>query len=99
MDSSEVAILIHDFPAVYPHSDDIDTPPGTFSVTLTGRVSIIKKGSEKEELLRSFHSSQNPTMSQFIIGEEIAILEVTIMSAQLCNNQDQVTTWNSDMAK
>ena len=33
---------------------------------------------------------------QFIIGKDIAVLQVVINSARLCNIKDEVTTWNAE---
>ncbi len=46
------------------------------------------------EKYRSAHLNNNPDYPQFIVGKDIAILRVDVVSARICNINDEVLKWN-----
>jgi len=103
-----VALLVHDFREV-DHDDekydivddnDIDdnniddsSQRGLYSITLNGNCRIVEEGMECERY-RKAHLKHNPDYPQFIVGNDIAILCVTVTSARICNIKDRVTKWS-----
>ena len=93
-----VALLIHDFPNPTKVENDVtttSTSSGIYSITLNGKC-IILDDDNKSESLRKEHLKRNAEYSQFIVGEEIAVLCVIIDSARICNINDEVVHWNAD---
>ena len=70
--NSQVSILISDFS----HLEDGDVDAGTASVTLNGIAREVRGGDA--EALRQLHVSTNPRYRQFIEGDDIAVIAVTI---------------------
>ena len=46
------------------------------------------------EKYRDLHLSNNPEYPQFIVGPDIAMLRVDVLSARICNINDEVIKWN-----
>ena len=46
------------------------------------------------EKYRTAHLKNNPDYPQFIVGKDIAILRVDVVSARICNINDEVIKWN-----
>lgn len=46
-------------------------------------------------LARNVHLSENMDYSQFIKGNEIAVIKVVIEKARLCDFNDKVSYWNA----
>jgi len=82
-----VALLIHDF------SQQGDGSDGMYSITLNGRCEILPEG-EKAEKYRAAHLKNNKEYSQFILGDDIAVLVIFVTYARICNIHDQVTKWS-----
>ena len=110
MQSSSVALLIHDFPHlklegsvevehVAPNADS----GRTFSITLNGIAEVCV--GQKAEWLRNIHLAANPDYAQFIQRDDVlstasgepcpAVFVVRIESARICNVQDKVNHWNA----
>mmetsp|Transcript_22294 Transcript_22294/g.36655 ORF Transcript_22294/g.36655 Transcript_22294/m.36655 type:complete len:214 (+) Transcript_22294:65-706(+) len=81
-----VALLIHDF-------GDGNNLNGEYSITLNGKCSVVKDVVLAEKY-RSLHLQNNPEYPQFIVGKDIAILRVDVVSARICNIDDRVHKWN-----
>lgn len=81
-----VALLIHDF-----GGDGNLT--GEYSITLNGTCSVVKDVVLAENY-REAHLKNNPDYPQFIVGKDIAILRVDVVSARICNINDEVIKWN-----
>ena len=89
-----VTLLIHDFPTDKASRAADAGYTKTHSITLYGNVSIL--GGDDAEEMRSKHLKRHgENYSQFIIGENIAVLRVDVSSAKLCNIKDEVTTWDA----
>jgi len=89
-----VTLLIHDFPTDKASRAADAGYTKTHSITLYGNVSIL--GGDDAEEMRSKHLKRHgENYSQFIIGENIAVLRVDVSSAKLCNIKDEVTTWEA----
>eukprot|EP00587_Corethron_hystrix_P011269 CAMPEP_0113299486 /NCGR_PEP_ID=MMETSP0010_2-20120614/1502_1 /TAXON_ID=216773 ORGANISM="Corethron hystrix, Strain 308" /NCGR_SAMPLE_ID=MMETSP0010_2 /ASSEMBLY_ACC=CAM_ASM_000155 /LENGTH=106 /DNA_ID=CAMNT_0000152731 /DNA_START=200 /DNA_END=517 /DNA_ORIENTATION=- /assembly_acc=CAM_ASM_000155 len=88
-----VALLIHDFGDGGEGTEGGHGEGGNpkFSITLKG-ICKIETG-EVAERYRKAHLERNGKYSQFIVGEDIAILAVYVKSARICDINDQVTTW------
>lgn len=41
------------------------------------------------------HLKNNPDYAQFIQGDQIAVLKVTVEKARMCDINDKVSYWNS----
>ena len=67
---------------------------GTISVTIEGALSITPKGSEAEAQFRALHLEHNEGYEQFITGRDIAIVVVKVLSARICDVQDNVRHWS-----
>lgn len=93
---SGVALLIHDFDdGKEQDSDDDDGNrlTGEYSITLNGNCSVVKDVVRAEKY-RAAHLENNPEYPQFIVGKDIAILRVDVVTARICNINDEVIKWN-----
>jgi hypothetical protein len=86
-----VALLVHDFAQ---HGDGSD---GVHSITLNGRCRILEDDDQRSKKYRQAHLQHNPDYPQFIVGDDIAILCVFVSEARICNINDQVTHWKTDL--
>ena len=102
----DVTLLIHNFATdkvtqynTSAASEDTKDYSNTHSITLYGNVAILS--GEDAENMRSKHLEKHgPNFSQFIIGDNIAVLSVEVNSAKICNIKDEVTTWDAgDVAR
>ena len=50
---------------------------------------------ERAEKYRQLHLANNLSSRQFILGENIGIVSISIQTARLCNVQDKVTYWEA----
>ncbi|KAL7475852.1 hypothetical protein ACHAW6_001751 [Cyclotella cf. meneghiniana] len=103
-----VALLIHDF-SEGSHGNGNENAParltGEYSITLNGTCSVIKDVVLAERY-RAAHLKNNPDypqmlmfnqialQMQFIVGKDIAMLRVDVLSARICNINDEVIKWN-----
>lgn len=85
-----VALLVHDFPEDRSAAANLT---GEYSITLNGKCSVVKDVVLAEKY-RAAHLNNNPEYPQFIVGEDIAILLVDVVSARICNINDEVIKWN-----
>lgn len=46
------------------------------------------------ERYRAEHLKNNPDYPQFIVGKDIAMLRIDVLSARICNINDEVIKWN-----
>ena len=46
------------------------------------------------ERYRAEHLKNNSRYPQFIVGKDIAMLKVDVVSARICNINDEVIKWN-----
>eukprot|EP00457_Paulinella_chromatophora_P014362 gb/GEZN01014778.1/.p1 GENE.gb/GEZN01014778.1/~~gb/GEZN01014778.1/.p1 ORF type:complete len:215 (-),score=16.41 gb/GEZN01014778.1/:185-829(-) len=100
--SPKVAILVHNFPQVRSGQRSTDSlsrssseaESCTYSITLYGTTSVAE--GEDAEHYRQLHLQHNPGSSQFILGQNYAIVLVKVSSASICNNQDKVRNWTAD---
>jgi len=98
--NQNVAVLVHDFAHVRDAAveESIGKAGGkTFSITLNGTAKIAS--GEKEEEYRKLHLENNPEYPQFIIGDNVVIIAVSISCARICNISDKVTYWSKDEKK
>lgn len=65
----------------------------THSITLYGNVNILT-GIDAEEMRMKHLERHGDNYSQFIVGQNIAVLSVEVDSAKICNIKDEVTTWD-----
>lgn len=79
-----VAILVH-------NTHDLAPGEKPVSCTIYGRA-MVEIG-DKEELYRIMHYERHKGMRQFIHGDDIAIISVSLNSATIADNQDNVTNW------
>jgi len=56
---------------------------------------VADQGAEAERY-QALHLSHNPSSAQFILGDNIAVVVINVMSARICNNMDKVTTWSAE---
>ena len=89
-----VTLLIHDFPTDKASRAADTGYTKTHSITLYGNASILC-GDDAEEMRSKHLKRHGENYSQFIIGENIAVLRVDVSSAKLCNIKDEVTTWEA----
>jgi len=90
--NSRVALLVHDF------STESDADDRNYEVAVTGgaRYSITLNGHVNEETgeigekYRAIHLQRNSTYAQFISGDDIAVVTVTLTSARVCDIHDSV---------
>ncbi|KAL9189252.1 hypothetical protein ACHAXT_011742 [Thalassiosira profunda] len=96
---SGVALLIHDFgeqtgeTAGEDGEENAKKLTGEYSITLNGTCSVVKDVVLAEEY-RAAHLENNPDYPQFIVGKDIAILRVDVVTARICNINDEVIKWN-----
>lgn len=68
-------------------------PATTHSITLYGEVAILADADS--EVFRAAHLARHGSeYRQFIVGDNVAMLSVSIESARICNSKDQVTRWS-----
>ena len=95
--NKNVALLVHDFVSQDRAMDSSNYTASEgggsrYSVTLNGTVE--EEEGEVAERYRSIHLAQNSQYAQFIVGEDIAIITVTLTSARVCDVNDSVRHWN-----
>jgi len=96
-ENTNVALLVHDFAT---HADDANadySPIGNrprYSITLNGHVRV-EKG-ELAERYRAIHLARNEAYSQFIVGDDIAIITVHLQRARVCDVNDRVSHFKRD---
>lgn len=44
---------------------------------------------------RQIHLRSNPEYAQFIEGDDIAVIKVTVEKARMCDINDRVSYWNT----
>ena len=89
-----VTLLIHDFPIDKATRSEDNIFAKTHSITLYGNVTILS-GDDAEQMRLKHLQRHGEDQAQFIIGKDIAVLQVEITSAKLCNIKDQVTIWDA----
>lgn len=92
--NKNVALLVHDFTSDSRHDQtnyDVLEGKQRFSITLNGVVR--EESGDIAEAYRKIHLDRNREYAQFIVGEEIAILTVTLTSARVCDVNDSVRHW------
>jgi hypothetical protein len=89
--------LVHDFAT---HNDEsnfdyelLNNRP-RYSITLNGRVRV--EEGELAERYRQIHLGSNAGYSQFIVGEDIAIITVHLQRARVCDVNDRVAHFTRD---
>ena len=91
-----VALLVHDFDKAQCDSDSngsgTSSSTTTRSITLNGNCRILS--GKDEERYRKAHLAHNPDYPQFIVGEDIAVLCIDVVSARICDLNDKVVHWN-----
>ena len=100
----QVTLLIHNFATDLKtnqettSSSDVNNDhnkyASTHSITLYGNVNILS-GTDAEEMRSKHLERHGDHYSQFIVGQDIAVLSVEVDSAKICNIKDEVTTWDS----
>ena len=101
----QVTLLIHNFATDIKQNQEAMTSSGdheivnneysnTHSITLYGNVNILS-GGDAEEMRTKHLERHGDHYSQFIVGQNIAVLSVEVDSAKICNIKDEVTTWDS----
>ncbi|KAL3774429.1 hypothetical protein ACHAW5_001671 [Stephanodiscus triporus] len=100
-----VALLVHDFSEASCDSGaggggvadggggSSMTLTGEYSITLNGTCSVVKDVVLAENY-REVHLRNNPDYPQFIVGKDIAMLRVDVVTARICNISDEVIKWN-----
>eukprot|EP00586_Coscinodiscus_wailesii_P004360 CAMPEP_0172481804 /NCGR_PEP_ID=MMETSP1066-20121228/7916_1 /TAXON_ID=671091 /ORGANISM="Coscinodiscus wailesii, Strain CCMP2513" /LENGTH=102 /DNA_ID=CAMNT_0013244429 /DNA_START=242 /DNA_END=550 /DNA_ORIENTATION=+ len=83
-DQKGVALLVHDF-------GNGDGANEGASITLNGDCQIVT--GDEAERYRMAHLNHNPDYPQFIVGDNIAILRISVTAARICNINDQVIHW------
>jgi len=69
-------------------------------MTLYGEIDVVDvEASPQWEKYRQIHMKNNPKYKQFMQGDNIAVLVVTISSARICDFQDRVRVWHSATAQ
>ncbi len=84
-----VALLVHDFDKA---QSDGAASESTRSITLNGNCRILSGADE--ERYRKEHLAHNPDYPQFIVGEDISVLCIDVVSARICDLNDKVVHWN-----
>lgn len=88
-----VALLVHDFDKAQSDGTDVaSSSEATRSITLNGNCRILN--GQDEERYRKAHLAHNPDYPQFIVGEDIAVLCIDVVSARICDLNDKVVHWN-----
>mmetsp|Transcript_1247 Transcript_1247/g.1294 ORF Transcript_1247/g.1294 Transcript_1247/m.1294 type:complete len:129 (+) Transcript_1247:131-517(+) len=90
----KIAVLIHDFPHLAATDGD-ENHGKTFSVTLNGYCEVYDAGNSRSEKYRNIHLTNNPNYSQFICGNDIAVIKIFIEKARICDFNDKVSYWNN----
>jgi len=104
LQNKRVAVLIHDFPdqereraaaaaASAKKAGKNGNYAQTYSVTLYGSVQV-ETGAAAGRY-RALHLERNANQRQFIVGDNIGILTVLVDTARICNQQDQVHSWEA----
>jgi len=91
-----VALLVHDLGAS--DSAAARLPKKTLSITLKGEVTILSDldADYGVESPRSKHLERHGSeYEQFIVGENVSMLSVSIESVQICDANDQVQKWTA----
>ena len=68
------------------------------SITLVGKARTLEGSAAnraRAEALRKMHLANNPSSAVFISGEDIAIIEVAVESARICDSSDRVQYWTA----
>jgi len=98
-ENHNVALLVHDFDtgaggdaANYIQIDSTTR----YSITLNGTVKV--QQGELAERYRAVHLANNPSYSQFIVGEDIAIVTVHLTRARVCDVNDRVSHFARDQS-
>ena len=100
----QVTLLIHNFATDLKLNHEAISNSGYFenanneyanthSITLYGNVNILS-GEDAEEMRSKHLERHGDHYSQFIVGQNIAVLSVEVESAKICNIKDEVTTWD-----
>tara|TARA_B110001452_G_C15195438_1_gene414953 strand:- start:723 stop:1454 length:732 start_codon:yes stop_codon:yes gene_type:complete len=89
-ENKHVALLVHGFESGHENDGDNydDAKKSRYSITLNGEVKE-EKG-ELAEAYRAFHLQRNAEYSQFIVGDDIAVVSVKLTSARVCDVNDMV---------
>uniref|UniRef100_A0A7S1U2J8 Pyridoxamine 5'-phosphate oxidase N-terminal domain-containing protein n=1 Tax=Phaeomonas parva TaxID=124430 RepID=A0A7S1U2J8_9STRA len=93
-----VALLVHDFPHLgagggEAEVDAEEAEGRTYSITLNGQAHV--EDGDVAECYRALHLAENPEYEQFIVGQDIAIVSVTVDTARICNIDDKVKYWDA----
>ena len=87
-ENKNVALLVHGFESG--RESDVenynDTGKSRYSITLNGEVK--EEQGELAEAYRAFHLQRNSEYSQFIVGDDIAVISVKLTSARVCDVND-----------
>ncbi len=86
IENPAVAILLHNLE---------DQSKAPLSCTLYGRAAIVPQETDKERYYREAHHKTHQEMGQFINGENIVIIGITIKHAALSDLEDSVRTWSA----
>ena len=65
-----------------------------YSITLNGRVRV--EEGELAERYRAIHLARNEGYAQFIVGDDIAIISVSLYRARVCDVNDRVSHYARD---
>ena len=87
-----VALLVHDFDKAQMDTSTGTSEESTRSITLNGHCRILS--GPDEDRYRQAHLAHNPDYPQFIVGEDIAVLCINVVSARICDMNDKVVHWN-----
>lgn len=96
-ENENVALLVHDFTT---HSDETNEDYAElnnrprYSITLNGTVRV-EQGAQAEAYRRQ-HLARNAAYSQFIVGDDIAIITVRLNRARVCDVNDRVMHFKRD---
>eukprot|EP00322_Chrysochromulina_rotalis_P011024 CAMPEP_0115866148 /NCGR_PEP_ID=MMETSP0287-20121206/20099_1 /TAXON_ID=412157 /ORGANISM="Chrysochromulina rotalis, Strain UIO044" /LENGTH=251 /DNA_ID=CAMNT_0003320705 /DNA_START=63 /DNA_END=818 /DNA_ORIENTATION=- len=90
--NENVALLVHDFDAGIQadernYKTNMDGS-SRYSITLNGVVKV--QEGELAERYRKIHLASNESYSQFIVGDQIAIITVNLKRARVCDVNDRV---------
>ena len=88
--NNNVALLVHDFDSEE-DEQNYTTIGGQkrYSITLNGTVNV--QEGEMAERYRRIHLQANSSYSQFIVGDDIAIITVKLQTARVCDVNDRVS--------
>jgi hypothetical protein len=91
--NENVALLVHGFQADRTDTADAENYDSQrFSITLNGKVH--EEEGALAERYREIHLSRNERFSQFIVGDDVAIVTVELTSARVCDVNDRVQHWS-----